>query len=112
MTDQLRRESSMRVNARLDDSYAEKLDFLQASTHLTMSDIIREAVDRYYVAVVAERSRKQSSLDALVGAFAGRPETPDDLSLNYKRYLAEALDAELARQQQATADFLARRGPR
>ncbi|MBW7901106.1 MAG: CopG family transcriptional regulator [Rhodocyclaceae bacterium] len=87
----------MRVNARLDDSYEDKFAYLQEATHLCVSDIVRESVDRYYEAVKAEQASKRHSLDALVGAFEGRPDTPDDLSTNYKKYVAEAIDAKYPR---------------
>jgi len=83
----------MRVNARLDDSYEDKFAYLQAATHLCVSDIVRESVDRYYEAVKAECAQRARSLDALVGAFEGRPDTPSDLSANYKKYVAEAIEA-------------------
>ena len=72
----------MRINARLDDSYAEKLEFLQSATHLSLSDIVRDSVDRYYEAVLAEQKRRRASLDKLVGAFSGGP--PDG-STRYKQ---------------------------
>jgi hypothetical protein len=72
----------MRVNARLDDSYSEKLEFLKQATGLTLSDVVRESVDRYYAQV-----RNEAELDRLVGAFDGLPQTSVDLSAEYKRYL-------------------------
>jgi len=83
----------MRVNARLDDSYAEKLDFLQSATHQSVSDIVRHSVDRYYEAVLAEQKRKRTSLDKLVGAFSGGPR---DGSSRYKQDIADYVDAKHA----------------
>ena len=77
----------MRVNARLDDSYTEKLEFLKQATGLTLSDVVRESVDRYYAQVRNEADGRHTELDGLVGAFDGVPETPVDLSAEYKRYL-------------------------
>jgi hypothetical protein len=77
----------MRVNARLDDSYTEKLEFLKQATGLTLSDVVRESVDRYYAQVRNEADDRHAELDRLVGAFDGLPETPVDLSAEYKRYL-------------------------
>ena len=77
----------MRVNARLDDSYTEKLEFLKQATGLTLSDVVRESVDRYYAQVRNEAEGRHAELDRLVGAFDGLPETPVDLSAEYKRYL-------------------------
>jgi hypothetical protein len=77
----------MRVNARLDDSYTEKLEFLKQAKGLTLSDVVRESVDRYYAQVRQEADGRQAELDGLVGAFDGLPETPVDLAAEYKRYL-------------------------
>lgn len=89
----------MRINARLDDSFAEKLDFLQQTMHLTVSDIVRESVERYYESVRAEQRRKRASLDRLVGAFDGGPE---DGSSRYKDYIAEYLDEKYPRSDDVT----------
>lgn len=83
----------MRVNARLDDSYQAKIDFIIESRHSSVSDVVREAIDHYYEAVKAERARKRRSLDDLVGAFEGHPDTPADLSTNYKKYIGEIIEA-------------------
>ena len=40
-----------RVNARLDDVQAGKLAYLAETTGLSTSDVMREAVDRFYVQV-------------------------------------------------------------
>lgn len=78
----------LRINARLDPSYAEKLEFLQAATRHTVSDIVRDSVDRYYEAVKAEQRRKRAGLDRLVGAFEGGPA---DGSVNYERDFADSV---------------------
>ncbi|MHB1358963.1 MAG: ribbon-helix-helix protein, CopG family [Rhodocyclaceae bacterium] len=83
----------MRVNARLDDAYQAKIDYLTEIRHTTVSDVVRDAIDHYYEAVKAERARKRCSLDDLVGMFEGRPDTPPDLSTNYKKYIGEIIEA-------------------
>jgi len=81
----------MRVNARLDDSYATKLDFLKEATQLCVSDVIKESLDRYYVEVRAEQVRKMRRLDAIVG-MAGSENAPADLSSNYKKYVGQIIE--------------------
>lgn len=83
----------MRVNARLEDSYQAKIDYIVEARHSTVSDVVREAIDHYYEAVKAERARKRRSLDDLVGMFEGSPDTPPDLSTNYKKYIGEIIEA-------------------
>lgn len=82
----------MRVNARLEDSYQAKIDYIVEAHHLTVSDVVRDAIDHYYEAVKAERARQCASLDKLVGAFEGRPDTPVDLSSNYKKYIGQVIE--------------------
>lgn len=77
----------MRINARLDDNAADKLDYLQRKTGLSLSDVIRESIEHYYAEVRDRAERDAAALDALVGAFAGSDDSPPDLSANYKRYL-------------------------
>jgi Arc/MetJ-type ribon-helix-helix transcriptional regulator len=81
----------MRINARLDDSYEEKIEYLRQATGLSASDLVRESLERYYVEIRAEAERRHDALDELVGAFDGRDDTPTDLAAQYKRYLHEGL---------------------
>lgn len=101
----------MRVNARLDDSYEDKFAYLQQATHLCVSDIVRESVDRYYEAVKAEQARRARSLDALVG-MVDDDDAPLDLSTNAKQYVGEAIEAKHARQAEAMAAWRAGRADR
>ncbi|MBL8515046.1 MAG: CopG family transcriptional regulator [Betaproteobacteria bacterium] len=77
-----------RVNARLDNVQAGKLAFLAEATGLSASDVMREAVDRFYMQVKQEKGSKRPILDSLIGKFEGGP---PDLSTNYKQYLTESL---------------------
>jgi predicted transcriptional regulator len=77
----------MRINARLDDNAADKLDYLQRKTGLSLSDVVRESIEHYYAEVRDRAERDAAALDALVGAFAGSDDSPTDLSADYKRYL-------------------------
>jgi hypothetical protein len=86
MTDQ-HDKTDMRINARLDDSYAQKIDYLKQATGLSLSGLVRESVERYYHEVRAQAERQHNELDGLVGAFDGRPDTPTNLSEDYKRWL-------------------------
>jgi|GEM_PF-4004537 len=77
----------MRINARLDDSYTEKIEYLKQATGLTLSDLVRESVERYYQQVRTEADRQRDELDDVVGAFEGRDDTPTNLAADYKRQL-------------------------
>ncbi|MBK1629822.1 hypothetical protein CKO31_03510 [Thiohalocapsa halophila] len=77
----------MRINARLDNNAADKLDYLQQQTGLSLSDVVRESIEHYYAEVRHRAERDAAGLDALVGAFDGSADAPTDLSADYKRYL-------------------------
>lgn len=77
----------MRINARLDDSTAEKLSYLQSKTSSSVSEVMRDSIEHYYAEVRALAERDAAALDDMVGAFDGRGDTPTDLSAAYKRYL-------------------------
>jgi hypothetical protein len=78
-----------RVNARLDDVQAGKLAYLAETTGLSTSDVMREAVDRFYMQVKQEKGSKRPILESLIGK--ARDGLPADLSTNYKQYLTESL---------------------
>jgi len=80
-------ETKMRINARLDDSYTHKIDYLRQATGLSLSDVVRESVERYYRQIRAEAERQRDELDDLVGAFEGRDDSPTNLAAEYKRWL-------------------------
>lgn len=81
----------MRVNARLDDSYQAKIDYMTETLHLSVSDVVREAIDRYYEAVQADQVRRLRGLDGIVG-MAGSVNAPADLSTNYKKYVGQIIE--------------------
>lgn len=82
-----------RLNARLDDELAKKVDFLRRRTGSTTTAVIRRSIERYYD---EERGTDEAGADALfatgfVGCAAGEAE----LSLRYKKALHEALGKKL-----------------
>lgn len=75
----------MRINARLDDARAEKLQQLQSLMRLSTSEIVKRAIDLLHRQQV-RRSREM--LDALLSSdFVGCAQGPDDLAGRYKQYL-------------------------
>lgn len=75
----------MRINARLNDEYQEKLRLLQAQTGKSASEVVRDALDFYDD---ASRQHKQSKVAILKQTgFIGVAEGHADLSENYKRLL-------------------------
>jgi len=81
----------MRINARLDESRAQKLEFLARMTHLSTSEIVKQALDLYY-----EQARSQRPLPAEVlkaSGFVGCGEVAPDLSERYKEEVKKPVAA-------------------
>lgn len=81
----------MRVNARLDDSYQAKIDSMVETLNLSVSEVVRNAIDQYYEAVKAEQVRRVRGLDDIVG-MAASENAPADLSTNYKKYVGQIIE--------------------
>lgn len=82
---------SARINARLDEAHADKLDYLKRTTGLPVSDIVKRGIDLVY-----EETRRvsPSPREVLAAAgFVGVAEGPADLSTRYKEDLASSLAA-------------------
>jgi predicted transcriptional regulator len=76
-----------RLNARLDAKHARKLEALARATGVSVSDVIRDAIDHYHAAKAGVTPKGRKALDKLAGIAQG----PADLSSQYKRYLAKDL---------------------
>jgi hypothetical protein len=72
----------MRINARLDESRSQKLEYLARATHLSTSEIVKQALDLFYEQV---RSRRPLPAEVLkASGFIGCGEASPDLSDRYK----------------------------
>jgi hypothetical protein len=78
----------MRITARIDESYEQKLKTIQQITHLNTTEIIKQALDLLYEKT--ELSGKEKN-QRLLQILAGTAEGPEDLSENYKEYLYKGL---------------------
>ena len=74
----------MRITARIDDFYAQKLRTIQQITHLNTTEIIKQALDLLYEKTELTGKEKNQKL---LQMLAGTAEGPEDLSVNYKEYL-------------------------
>ena len=74
----------MRITARIDDSYKQKLKAIQQATDLNTTEVIKKALDLLYEKT--ELSGKEKN-QKLLEMLAGTAEGPEDLSVNYKEYL-------------------------
>ncbi|MEH2307157.1 CopG family transcriptional regulator [Nostoc sp.] len=81
----------MRINARLDDEYADKLAFIQQQTNQAVTDVIKSALELYYQQLQQEQKNPFSMLTQT--GFIGCGETHPDLSVNYKSILRDGLKA-------------------
>ena len=83
----------MRVNARIDETTEQQLDYLTRATGSTVSQVLRDAIAAHHRHVLQQQSKPTSLL-----SLAGKGDSGiGDLSANYKRYVAEAIDAKFAR---------------
>ncbi len=77
-----------RLNARIDEGLARKVEALRRATKQTTTEVVRVAIERYYEQVGTEAR----PYDALArGGFIGCADGPADLSVTYKRELTRSL---------------------
>lgn len=79
-----------RINARLDESRASKLDFLKRITGLSVSEIVKRGIDALY----DEEQRRAADARRILAdvGFVGCASGPEDLSVRYKDELRESLE--------------------
>jgi len=76
-----------RLNARLDDDLADKLERLQRRTNKNVTEIVRESIELYARLAEDEPNRARSQFEA--SGFIGCGEDGADLSASYKSLLPE-----------------------
>ena len=81
----------MRVTAQLDEERTAKVRRLQSLTQLSAAEIVRQGIDLLDYQQ-SEHSRER--LDAILSSgFVGcLQDAPEDLAINYKAYLMDALE--------------------
>ncbi len=83
--------STMRINARLDATTAQRLEFLIAKTGMAVSDVVRASLESFYNAIRQQSPPQTSSMDALIGKYSSDPKHKGQLSTNYKALYLEGL---------------------
>ncbi|MEH2135663.1 ribbon-helix-helix domain-containing protein [Nostoc sp.] len=81
----------MRINARLDDEYADKLAYIQQQTNQAVTDVIKSALELYYEQIQQQQKNPFSMLTET--GFIGCGEADPNLSVNYKSILKDGLKA-------------------
>ena len=82
----------MRINARLDDSRSQKLEYLVNATNQGTSEIVKRAIDVYYERVKMSDRSAPAEILASVG-FVGCGEASPELAARYKDELTDLLMA-------------------
>jgi hypothetical protein len=78
----------MRVNARIDDTAQEQLDYLTKTTGHSLSHVVREAVAVYHVQVKQQQPRPASRFLAMAGAWnSGGSQTASDVKAAVAEYV-------------------------
>ena len=73
----------MQITAQLDDSYQTRIAAIQQSTHTSLDEIIKQALDLLYEkTALTPREKNQKLIEMLAGTAKGSA----DLSENYKAY--------------------------
>ena len=77
----------MRVNARFDDDYAKRMEYLTRATDMGVSEVIKASVLYYYEAVRGQQKPQLTHLSQWIGkASSGR----SDVASNYKNLLSDS----------------------
>lgn len=82
----------MRVNARLDQETENYLRYLQDATGKSCTEIVKASLAHYYQRVKAQAQNDNRQLLSELAGIAAGPDAGDG-SVNYKKYIAEAIDA-------------------
>ena len=78
-----------RLNARITDGLAEKVEFLRRRTKLSVTEILKESIQLYYERV---RSQPAGTIEILnKSGFVGCADGDESLSETYKEDLARSL---------------------
>lgn len=80
----------MRINARMDDEHARKLDAIKQVTGQNTSNAIKAAIDFYFDKIRSKQNvtSKLIADSGLIGCSDGN----EDLSISYKEQLNRSLD--------------------
>ncbi|MBE0435159.1 MAG: ribbon-helix-helix protein, CopG family [Methylomicrobium sp.] len=82
----------MRITARIDEDYEQKLKAIQRKTNLNTTEIIKIALDLLYEKTeLSAKEKNRMLIDKLAGIGHG----PRDGSVRYKEYVAEYIDEKL-----------------
>jgi predicted DNA-binding protein len=84
-------KKSDRINVRLGEELARKLDYLAARTQQNASDVLRDSIAAYYRQIEESPARTADLLDEFVGCVDG----PRDLSSKYKEELERSLSGKV-----------------
>ncbi len=79
----------MRVNARLDADYEEKLKYIIRQTRENFTEVLKKAIDLYHHHI--KSAAKHGTQLILKSGFVGCAKGHKDLSVNYKKGLFKSL---------------------
>ncbi len=79
----------MRINARLDEEHAAKLDYLLEASRQKVTDVVKHGIDLYYDEI--KRREGEGARRILQSSFIGCAEGDEKLSAHYKELLSEGI---------------------
>jgi hypothetical protein len=87
--DTMRVRAANRINARLDDALAQKVELVRKRTRRSVSQIVKESLVRYCDEELGQRGEPLAILNG--AGFIGCADGPADLSTSYKTDFAQSL---------------------
>ncbi len=84
-----------RLNARIDDELARKIEVLRRRLDVTTTEVVRRSVERFYQLTVEEAGGAAAIIER--SGLIGCAEGPADLSARYKDELSSSLEAKVRR---------------
>lgn len=82
-------DMSLRLNARIDDRLARKIECLRRNLSLSTTDVVRRSIECLYEAELGSSLRPASIIEA--SGLVGCGEAESDLSETYKGLLTDSL---------------------
>ena len=80
----------MRINARLDEDRTQKMEYLIRKTGMTISEVIKQAIETYYNSVSSQKTNPVEIFNQ--SGFIGCSESHEDLSETYKQEFRRGLE--------------------
>lgn len=83
----------MRINARLDEAYSKKLEYIMHKTGVNKSEVIKQAIEIYYNQLTKQQLQANPMDIFRQNGFIGCAEAEENLSATCKRAFSNGLES-------------------